>query len=261
MLGGNLMKMMIWNCGKAFASKKKYEHIPSDIDIGIILECDYNGSKSMNKICKEKWLRQKEKMQAFSQYKYDNIQDGDLGIATFVYNKKFLLKKEDIIDDWLKQFLVFTINDVVRVLVYHGSDEGYNGIADLRYAVDKYKNILFSEIPVFICGDFNSNANNDDKRPFHTHAEFEMVMEKYGMKSYYDLQYGKCEKKIPTWRKNRMNVGGAENHIDYFYGKEDFFQKGKFTLGDNKWYRYSDHIPLFVELEEESILSVNYRMG
>lgn len=141
------------------------------------------------------------------------------------------------------------------MVVYHGNPDGLNGIGDLRYAIDKYKTVFLGAMPVFICGDFNSNTNNDYKKPFHSHREFENIMETYGMKSYYDIKNGYRAEKKPTWCQRRMNKGGAENHIDYFWGRKEFFEKDKFSIGDSSWYRYSDHVPLFIELNDDIIFN------
>ncbi|WP_303814384.1 hypothetical protein [Selenomonas ruminantium] len=243
------MKMMIWNCEGAFAIQQKYKEVPADIDIGVILECEDNGAQKMSKEVKDAWKLQLAKRQAFAKYHYDIPKKNDLGIAAFVYNDKFEIKQEYIIADWLKQFLVFTINDKIRVVVYHGDAHGLNGIGDLRYVIDRYNDILFSDMPLFVCGDFNSNENKDIDNPVHSHSEFEKTMYDYGMESYYKLQYGKLGKKKPTWRQNRNKEGGKENHIDYFFGEAKYFQKNKFSLGERKWWDYSDHIPLTVELD------------
>ncbi len=255
------MKMMVWNCGKGFVGSNKFRKIKDDTDISIILECDLNERKKMRKEDREAWGREKENLKIYAEYRYDNLDDVGktekkcFGFAIFVHNDKYELEEEKIIDEWLKQFLVFTINNKVRVVVYHGNPDGLNGIGDLRYAIDKYKTVFFGAMPVFICGDFNSNTNNDYKKPFHSHREFENIMETYGMKSYYDIKNGYRAEKKPTWRQRRMNKGGAENHIDYFWGRKEFFEKDKFSIGDSSWYRYSDHVPLFIELNDDIIFN------
>lgn len=245
------MKMMIWNCGGAFANQQKYRKIPPDIDIGVIIECNNIGPQSMKEKVKYAWRFELKKRQVFANYHYDIHKETDLGIAVFVYNDKYKLKKEYIIADWLKHFLVFTINDKIRIVVYHGYSKGLNGIGDLRYAIDRYKKELFNNIPLFICGDFNSNINKDSENPVHTHSECEKEMVKNGLESYYDLQYGKTIEKKPTWRQKRNKSRGKENHIDYFFGGVKYFQKDKFSLGGKEWWDYSDHIPLFVEMDDE----------
>lgn len=151
------MKMMIWNCGGAFANQQKYRRIPPDIDIGVIIECNNIGPQSMKEKVKYAWRLELKKRQVFANYHYDIHKETDLGIAAFVYNDKYKLKKEYIIADWLKHFLVFTINDKIRIVVYHGYSKGLNGIGDLRYAIDRYKknyltiyHYLFVEILIVI---------------------------------------------------------------------------------------------------------------
>jgi hypothetical protein len=245
-----LMKLMVWNCGGGYKVNEKYKKIPWDVDISIIIDCDDIRKEDLKD--REEWKKEKEKGKAFAEYQYDINIKNNLGIAAFVYNKKFKLKQEDIIAVWLKQFLVFTINDKIRIVVYYGYPKGANGISDLRYAVDKYKNEFFNDIPLLLCGDFNSNVNKDysKDRPIHTHGEFEKTISFYGMKSYYDLQYGEpVDKRRPTWRK-----GNNKNHIDYVYGQEKLFKKDMFEVGTDEWYKCSDHVPLFVKFNDDMLL-------
>ena len=74
-------------------------------------------------------------------------------------------------------------------------------------------------------------------------------MTENGMESYCKLE-NEGENTTPTWRQMKGNKLIAENHIDYIYGRKKFFRKGKFHL-DEDWDIYpSDHLPLFVELDD-----------
>ncbi|MBI9055966.1 MAG: hypothetical protein JEY96_19245 [Bacteroidales bacterium] len=236
------MNIITWNANMAF--RKKHERVFElyDPDIVVVQECE-NPEKMKNNILPHViWVgdNPNKGLAIFSKYKINTIKSNPCDSKYFLFCE---INEITIIAFWAMN------NKDVKKLRY---------IGQVHEFFNKNLEILKKE-NVIILGDFNWNSNFDEKSSYPLLGDFSELLKIFltydfvsAYHSFTNEQFGK--EKIPTlyFRKDENNPF----HIDYVFLKEKYLitkmDYGKFSL----WKDFSDHIPIYIEIDDNSISEV-----
>jgi endonuclease/exonuclease/phosphatase family metal-dependent hydrolase len=118
-------------------------------------------------------------------------------------------------------------------------------------AVEKF-NTFLEYNPSYIAGDFNTNAQWDagyaeNDQP--NHSDLVKKLGELGFESAYHKHFGEGHGSEKT--KTHYQPSGSGYHIDYIFLPKQL-EIRNFNIGlekeDSYWLKYSDHLPLMVEL-------------
>lgn len=236
------MFIVSWNCNGAF--RKKHKHLMGfDCDIMIIQECE---NPRVVKYPKEFMLlmpnyiwvgdNKNKGLAVFSKYKLkDNLWDCGR-------NKYFISCKVD------EGF------DLLGVWCHYANSPTFGYIGQMwKYLKINKENIRDKDI--IIGGDFNSNKIWDVCDRWWNHSDVIKELEELDLRSlyhiYYDEEQGKESISILYHRKNIEKP----YHVDYILASKRFYTSLiKYQIGNvDQWLEVSDHMPIFVEIENISI--------
>lgn len=238
------MKIVTWNCNGAF--RKKFENLfDYRADLYIIQECE-------NPI--------ESKHNDYQNWAENYIWIGDSknkGLGVFA-KPEIKLEKLDWINNFknhsVKHFLPCKINDefdLLAVWTHRNNSPNFGYIGQLWKYIQVNKDKLNG---ILIAGDFNSNSIWDQWDRWWNHSDVINELKELGIESVYHYltkeQQGK--ETIPTLYYQRKL--SRPYHIDYIFGAKIFIERTKkFQIGDaNKWLKFSDHMPIFYEIEKNS---------
>ena len=220
------MRIISWNCNGKFREKFKFI-AKENADIYVIQECE-NPSKYP-----------KEFKNFYPTYTWYG-ERVNKGLAIFV--KDNVTMKEN---DWpfycLRHFISVKINDTFDLVGVWASSPYIE-----EYYIYQAINInKYSENTILI-GDFNSNAIWDKMHSKRNHSE--VVKQLYNKNILSAYHYFSKEKEgeetKPTFYLYRHM--DKPYHIDYCFGNPRKFKS--FTILDNTWLQYSDHLPILLEI-------------
>ncbi|MDZ4070274.1 MAG: endonuclease/exonuclease/phosphatase family protein [Sediminibacterium sp.] len=235
------MKIVTWNCNGAL--RNKIETLSAfDADLYLIQECE-NPELSINKSYKD-WASN-------FLWRGDNK---NKGIGIFA-------KKDTTIEaiDWpdnykdnkVRHFLPCMVNNdfqLVNIWTSQNKSPNFGYIGQLWKYIELNKE-NFKKI--ILAGDFNSNSIWDQWDRWWNHTDVVNDLYKMDIHSlyhtYFKEQQGKETRPTFFLQRNIMKP----YHIDYaFASKALKTNMRQFKIGDKKkWLRYSDHLPLFFEIE------------
>ncbi len=235
------MKIVTWNCNGAL--RNKIETLSEfDADLYLIQECE-NPELSINKSYKD-WASN-------FLWRGDNK---NKGIGIFA-KKDITIEAIDWSDDYkdnkVRHFLPCIVNNdfqLVNIWTSQNKSPNFGYIGQLWKYIELNKE-NFKKI--ILAGDFNSNSIWDQWDRWWNHTDVVNDLYKMDIHSlyhtYFKEQQGKETRPTFFLQRNIMKP----YHIDYaFASKVLKTNMRQFKIGDKKkWLHYSDHLPLFFEIE------------
>jgi len=228
------MKILSWNCNCKF--REKFHLLDQyNADIMIIQECE-DPKQSLHKEYKS-WAK-------------NYIWVGDnkhKGLGVFA-SKNINLKKLSIPSSNYKLFLPILINNkhtLIGVWTKASTTTKKGYINQLyNFLVENKKILDFSKI--IIAGDWNSNAQWDNKRPIGNHSDVVRLLKEENVYSAYHylkkIEHGSEVDTTFYLYRNKIR----SFHIDYiFLNKNWLTTPYSFSVfNSNQWLKYSDHVPI-----------------
>ena len=230
------MKIVSWNANGKFREKIKL-FSPSDIDVMVVQECEKT-EKSDEAYKSNGW-----EYQWVSENKHR-------GLGVFVPKGK-----ECIPLDWkiseCKYFLPVSVSEnitVVGVWAMGGRSKSVSYAGQITCFLKNHIDTISSS-RTFLVGDFNSNAIWDKRHRVANHTKNNNRLAEVALKSLYHVieneEQGKETKPTFFLYRNREKP----YHMDYFYVPEILMEYATIEVGSqDKWLKFSDHMPLFVDL-------------
>jgi exonuclease III len=250
------MKIVTWNCNGAL--RKKTQHLEDfKADILVIQECE-DPAKSTKE---------------YQDWAGDYLWTGESknkGIGIFVknentieplnWNDAYHLKvngRRNISQSWktndLQTFLPCRINGKYTLLgiwTKKNKSPNFGYIGQLWKYLQIHKNDLAGD-NVFLCGDLNSNVFWDEKDRWWNHSDVVAELEEINIHSLYhnyfnEAQGSETRKTLFLYRNPEKSY-----HIDYFFGSKKLIKDSMIEVLDiDPWLQYSDHVPLFITIED-----------
>jgi len=238
------MKLLTWNCNMAFR-KKKEQALKLNPDILIIQECEDPNRKG-------KW-------QEFSNY----IWVGDnrnKGIGIFSKNNYDIEILDNVKKDYSKYVILVKIigdkEELILLAIWamnNKKDRKKRYIGQVYTAIKYYAKLLDNNI--MIAGDLNWNSMWDKSPDSPLYGNLNDTTKLLNNKGLYSVYHNLRNKKFgeelsPTFYMYRKRK--RPYHIDYIFMHEDKFDYVKdFWIGKyENWIDYSDHMPLFIDIED-----------
>jgi exodeoxyribonuclease III len=137
-----------------------------------------------------------------------------------------------------------------------GKVREFNYVGQTYEAITRHPKWFATDIPTVICGDFNSNTTLDLGRKKRTHSAVVQLLADRGLSSAYHEHFSETHgsETKPTyyfWHRQTRPF-----HLDYIFLPSSWM--GRMTGFDvgvyGKWRRASDHVPIFVDIEEAGLL-------
>jgi exodeoxyribonuclease III len=233
------VKIVTWNCARGFAEKSQHIFFGSP-DIAVIQECS---KKSTENSAIEgyvgHWVGEKDNL---------NIGLGVFHTAGWRLRQRAELRESD--PKWIVPFEVngpvdFTLIAVWACAVKGSARASYVG--QIHRALEERPE-WFSQGPIVMAGDFNSNAIFDKNRRERNHSSMVEKLGELGMVSAYHSHDGTehGSEETPTFHLYRR----AERpfHLDYVFLPVGWRDGMKVEIGSHKvWASRSDHCPITVE--------------
>lgn len=236
------MKIVTWNCQQAFEKKAKFIFAGSP-DIVVIQECSkksaelgYEGyfgqwaggsaTRGLGVFCKENWT-----LSRLGEPKEDD--------------PKWIVPYQ------VRGSLNFTLIAVWACAVKGKPREDYVG--QIHLALSKRPE-WFTDTPVVMAGDFNSNAIFDRNRGEINHSSMVDELRKHGLESAYHALNGRDQgvAEVPTFHMYRKVE--RPFHLDYIFIPIKWRSGSSLEIGSHEeWSSKSDHCPLTVEISPSKI--------
>ena len=221
------MKIISWNCRGKF--REKCQHIQKEnADIYIIQECE-----NPEKYAKE-----------FSVTHLDYIwcgENANKGLAIF-RKPEIKLEKNEWIQRSLRFFMSVKINgvfDLVAVWACRPYIEEYYDYQEM--------NIQRFKADTVIMGDFNSNSVWDKLHGQRNHTVVVEQLREKGLISAYHCVTGEKSGEESQGTFYQYSHIDKPSHIDYCFISPDKIKQFKLLPAED-WLKYSDHIPLLLEI-------------
>lgn len=221
------MKIVSWNCNGRF--REKIDNILScNADIYVIQE-----SENPEKYCqyfKNKLLK----------YEWYGLNDNK-GLLVFT-NKKIHISNNNWKNYGLRHFLSIEINNSFDIIAVWASPP----YIEEYYVYQQIYKSQYNKDTILI-GDFNSNSIWDKEHRERNHSAVVSQLSGIGLYSAYHIAYDELqgEETKSTFYLHRNLEKGY--HIDYCFLNPE--RLSSFELLDrDKWLKYSDHIPICIEI-------------
>lgn len=222
------MKIVSWNCHGRFRDKYScIQHL--NADIYVIQECE-----NPQRYCKE-----------FSGFCRNHVWYGEKdskGLAVFA--------KQNIgirVNDWpfycLRHFVSVRVNDDFDLLGVWASPPYIE-----EYYVYQAINIERYNRDTVIIGDFNSNAIWDKKNKQRNHSAVVKILSEKNLISAYHYMTGEEQGKESKATFCMYGHRDKPYHIDHCFLAAERIRDFQ-VLEANEWLRYSDHMPLVLEID------------
>jgi exodeoxyribonuclease III len=239
------MRIVSWNCQGAF--RKKATKIASyRPDIAIIQECEYEDS-----LYKEANFPRPTSIKCFGELKYKGISIMSYTGLEFELDESYNPEIQYCIPIRVKGETSFNLI-AVWTQAHEIKNESYIGQA--YKAINYYKKFI-SSAETLLIGDFNSNQIWDKERTVGNHSDVVSRLKEMGIVSlYHELNNEKHGSESQySFFMNRKHEKSF--HIDYCFAPESWVCRVKeFKIDDyGKWSDKSDHSPIFVEFDMESL--------
>lgn len=241
------LRIVTWNCNEGFSEKyKKIQEF--DADLYIIQECrepadykDHTDKEFLNFIKNSLWTGHLQKKSV------EGVSNG-IGI--------FAMKNHKISDNYWEEenpghYISCCIDEKINLLaVWPQWTEEECCATDFSSYLEKYKESIDSDY--IIAGDFNIDArykHQSNECKIKSKKFFENLNEKGLFSAYHEFfseDHGVETRKTFHFAKNEKGT----SHLDYLFSNKARIIKVE--LGDPKiWLKYSDHVPLIVDLKIE----------
>ena len=225
------MKIISWNCSGKF--RDKFTEIGKyGADIYVIQECE-NPEKTTSL--------------SYKQFAMNYIWKGDLpykGLGVFA-KPDISLDRLKWSDHLLRHFIPIKVNNSFTLLAVWACNPYIE-----EYAV--YQDIYFDNFDqnMVIIGDFNSNKVFDTKYRLASYRSHSAVVENLAGKGLYSAYHSITkenhgEETTSTFYLHRNK--DKPHHIDYCFVSSD--RINSFSILQDDWLNYSDHIPLMIDLK------------
>lgn len=223
------MKIASWNCNGKFREKFKYI-LALNADIYVIQECE----NPLDSTCDE--------YKSFAQNYVWTGDNKNKGLGVFA-KSDVSLKEHDWPKYCLRNFLSININnsfDLVAVWACKPYVE--------EYYIYQSINISNYNEKTVIMGDFNSNAIWDKDHGSRSHSAIVQQLERIGICSAYHYLSGEKQGRetIPTFFLYRHP--DKAYHIDHCFTASQNILSYSVSYNDD-WLRYSDHVPIVIEVK------------
>jgi len=157
-------------------------------------------------------------------------------------------------DHTVKHFLPFCINEKMNFLAvwaHQNNSPNFGYIGQVWKYIQSNNSKLADTI---ILGDFNSNSIWDQWDRWWNHSDVVKDLNELGLESVYHHFYKEIqgkELKSTFYLQKKINKA---YHIDYCFMPKILIEKlTNFKIGEKiEWTEYSDHNPLFIEMDVET---------
>ena len=239
-----IMKILSWNCNMAF--RKKADIIDAyKPDIAIIPECECKDVFEGNKVdlgnSKFIW-HGKNKNKGLGVFSF-----GEYSIEVLDHNEEFEYIIPINVKHNTESFILLAIwTQFVNKNIY----DSY--VVQAARAFKQYSKYL-EDPNVIIVGDFNSNSIWDyESKKEYNHSDMVKILKEYNIYSIYHELNSKnhgVEEDATLYMQRKKE---KPYHIDYCFCKKDHIHNVKeFRIGKyDDYIGKSDHMPLFIEIEE-----------
>lgn len=215
------MKIVSWNCNGSF--RTKFEKILTlNADVYVIQECE-NPSLYITDDFNYVWIEH-------SKHK---------GLGVFA-KKNILLKNNSWNTYGLESFLSVKVNDFDIIGVWACQ----NYIEDYFVFQEIYKKEFTTN--TIIIGDFNSSSLWDKKHGKRNHTQTVFNLKECGFESIYHYLRNEKQGEETTSTYFMYRHIDKPYHIDYCFIHPEICKN--FQILDTEWLKYSDHVPLVVEI-------------
>ena len=230
------MRITSWNANCKFREKF---HLLKAFDVAVVQECEDPAR------CSDDGY----KAWAINHYWIGNLKHKGLGVFL---NESLSAELMEIPETSQKLFLPLQLSDGTQVLAVwamnaENRQDGYVAqIHDYLESNSRY----FNWERLIIVGDFNSNAKWDGKRELRNHGNLVKKCDGFGLQSLYHYQESEHHgaEKSSTFFMYRHK--DKPYHIDYIFLPVKKLVGSRIELGQaQEWLQYSDHVPLFADLE------------
>lgn len=232
------MKIVSWNCNGALR-KKLHQLLTIEADIYVVQECENpatcNDRQYKDWASNSLWIGQNKHK----------------GLGVFASNQN-QLEMLDWDSEGLESFLPCRINGnltLVAVWTRQANSPTFGYIGQLWKYIQTHK-ANFSAPKFIISGDFNSNTCWDVWDRWWNHSDVVNELSGVGIESLYHRLYNEQQgmESRPTYYMYRKLA--KPYHIDYVFLSQDLLNSARLTIGQpDNWLEFSDHMPLFFELE------------
>lgn len=231
------MRVVTWNCNGALRNKLEALN-ELKADIYIIQECENP---------------QYHKSKAYQSWATNFLWEGtktSRGLGVFAH-KNLKLERMPLDADGLQLFLPFKVNSEMKILAVwtkQANSPTFRYIGQLWKYLQKYKNV-FADENALVMGDFNSNACWDVWDRWWNHSDVVNELASIGLVSAYHGIYKQVKglETHPTFFMHRHF--DKPYHIDYAFLPKSKLQQTQLMIGEPEaWLKYSDHLPLVLDI-------------
>jgi exonuclease III len=230
------MRIVAWNCQMAFSKKLEAFH-SLKADLAVISECSKKSTLEL----------QSHGYQAL--WFGTNPHKGIAVLCKDAWSMETIQAPEQ---PWIVPIRVKTGAIDFTLIAVWACTQGNTKVAQyigLIYQALSTHPEWFSQGPVVIAGDWNSNQIWDSERLVGNHSDVVRLLEQKGIVSSYHRHFGEThggEKRATLYLFRHQN---KPYHIDYIFVPEDWILKlqsvhiGEFDI----WSKHSDHSPIIVD--------------
>lgn len=232
------MKIVSWNCAGAMRNKlSAFSGISADIFV--LQECENP---------------QFSKDTAFKSWATNYLWVGEnknKGLA-IVAKSNIKLTKLDWDSGQLQLFLPCLVNDdltLVAVWTKQANSPNFQYIGQLWKYLQLHGDKLI-QLKTLLLGDFNSNTRWDEWDRWWNHSDVVRHLSDVNIHSLYHKQFAEIQgaEITPTFYMHRQIE--KPYHIDYAFLSKDLLGKASLEIGKpDDWLRYSDHMPIQINIE------------
>ncbi len=226
------MKIVTWNANMAFRNKIQKINLHYNPDVLVVQECE----KSCN-----------QDIYTYHLWHGENVQKG---ISIF---SKFPIEEVSSDIEDIKYFIVCNIESYTVIGLWAMNDninKSNRYVGQVWNFITRNEHIFTKNI--IILGDFNWNFIWDNNPDYPLSGNMRNVIDflnRKGIQSLYHNQHNEVfgQESTPTFFMHRNQ--DKYYHIDYIFLDSNIKVK-KFNIGKKAdWLNYSDHMPLFAEIE------------
>ncbi len=237
------MKLLTWNCAGAF--RKKTGQLASfNPDLAVIEECERP----------EKLIFPQDFQPASMAWFGDA--GAAKGVGIFAFAGLQVQVADEIYDPTIRYCVPLRVTGpwnfhlIAIWAMPQANPGGVSYVGQICRAVETYASFIRAQDTLLV-GDFNSNQVFDRPRRACNHSTVVEQLAQYGIVSLYHEYFHEAhgQESQPTFYLTKML--SRPFHLDYCFAPIRWSQRvTRLSVGDfGEWRPYSDHCPLFVELD------------
>lgn len=246
------MRIVSWNCNGALRNKReKIDRLQADILI--IQECE---DPYQSTIDYKNWASHYLWVGSSKNKGVGIFSRKDLILKSLNWNKTYHLSINNQPSRifWqtkdLKLFLPFQVDDYIIIAVWtkRCEEEAFSYIGQVWKFLQIHKTDIIQK-KVIIIGDFNSNAIWDKLDCWWNHSDIVRDLEDIKIKSLYHTLFKEEQGKETTATFYMQKNKNKPYHTDYAFCSSELLKNSKMQIGDpDEWLKFSDHMPLIIQL-------------